>query len=264
MKTNFLPKNNFRNNRNRPASFVQRALVVVIVFAVAAAVFLGGRAYINRGLAPVWLARSGAVNTGRGFLGLFGEKGTLVQENTDLKQRVVDDEEIILSLRAVASSYDELLTEFGRSVASGTPATVLSRPPETPYDTLVIDAGNNVGVKEGGTVVLPSGIKIGTVASVSDTTSTVLLYSSSGVITSAVLERGNIPVELHGRGGGNVEFEVPRNTIVVAGDRILSASLDASLIAVVGEADAAATDALLTVLGSSPLNLSTLRSVLVR
>ena len=256
MKTNYLQ----RNSRRGPS---RKIFAAVAIFIAAAGLFYTFRGAVSSAAAPLWSADNAFGRGASEFFGLFRSKDALVSENQSLSLKLSNDEDLILSLRAIASSRDELVAAFGREAPGGLPATVLVRPPETPYDSLTIDAGSDDGVSVGSPVSLPSGILIGSVAAVASRTATVLLYSAPGAKTEAVLERGELPVEINGRGGGNFAFSMPRDAAVQAGDRILSPNLSASLIAVVGEVTAAPTDAEQTVVAASPLNLGTLRYVLI-
>lgn len=142
-------------------------------------------------------------------------------------------------------------------------ASVLTRPPQTPYDVIIIDAGSNESVTIGSEVSLPEGPILGIISEVFPKNAKVKLYSASGQETNAVLERNNIPVILVGTGGGNFRLSLPRDIAVEKGDRILSSDITARHLATVGEISVEPTDSFQEVLAQSPTNIFTLRFVFV-
>ena len=142
-------------------------------------------------------------------------------------------------------------------------ASVLTRPPQTPYDVIIIDAGLNESIVIGSEVSLPEGPILGVVSEVFPKSAKVKLFSASGDEINAVLERNNVPVTLIGTGGGNFRFELPRDMAVETGDRILSSDIAARHLATVGDVSVRPTDSFKEVLAKSPINIFTLRFVFV-
>lgn len=173
--------------------------------------------------------------------------------------------ELELSALSLASAENErLLALLGRSARQGAiTSAVLTYPPQSPYDLLIIDAGTRDGVSAGASVALPEGPELGVVEEVMENFSRVKLFSTSGEKVQAVLERTQTPVELLGTGGGNFKIVVPRDTAVEIGDRVLSARLDAALLAVVEEVSLEATDSFKEILAKSPINIFSVRFVTV-
>lgn len=258
MKTNF-PQRNRVNS-----SFKGRILYSVFVFVVAWIFF----SYLGSGLftlaSPVWRSDTSIKRAlQNGYLSLRS-KDHLIRENETLKRDLQAQNELLLSLQSISSSRDELLLSYGREQIFYTPASVLVHPPKTPYDILVLDVGENGGVKLGSLVTEPGGTLLGTIVEVFSKTSKVRLYTTSGERTDALLERGSVPVELRGRGGGNFVLTVPREAPVEIGDRILSPHLDASLLAVVGDIETSPTDAFKTVYARAPSTPTSLTKVLIK
>lgn len=216
--------------------------------------------FIVRVISPLWRAENTVTRVFSKSFDFFSFRNTLIQENTSLKERLFSLE---LELSALAQSRAEnelLLTLLGRrGDRKGISATILTHPPQSPYDLLVVDAGSRDAVVVGAQVTLPEGPEVGVVSDVYDGFSRVRLFTTPGEKTQGVLERYQVPVELEGRGGGNFKVVVPRDTEVVVGDRILSAALNASLIAIVGEVNLEATDSFKEVLAKSPANIFTVR-----
>jgi cell shape-determining protein MreC len=218
---------------------------------------------ISNIFSPLWKSNTLVHRSVANVVTSLRGKDELIAENIALKEKLESYEELVISLRAIASSRDELIASFGREQVEGIPAAVLVRPPETPYDILIVDAGENLGVKPTSLVTTPEGLSIGTVAEVFSKTSRVKLYSTAGERTDAVLERGSESVTLVGRGGGNMEFTVPRDTPIEIGDRILLPHLATSLVAVVGHIEVKPTASFKNVIAKSPANPAYERYVII-
>lgn len=257
MKTNFLPRNRRTSGRRRQLAFISVILVLALV-----GFSLFGKS-LAWAFAPLWhsnlYVRTGLEN----LVGSLRTKDALIAENEALKEKLASDDELIISLRAIAESRNELLKSFGREPMHMLPGSVLVHPPETPYDILIVDAGDNLGIKPASLVYTPEGSEIGTVSDVFSKTSRVKLYSTAGERSDAVLERGGAAIVLVGRGGGNMSFTIARDIPVSVGDRVLSPRLESSLVGVVGDIEVTPTDSEKTVLVRSPINPNSQRFVLI-
>ncbi|MBX4189299.1 rod shape-determining protein MreC [Candidatus Parcubacteria bacterium] len=258
MKTNYRPRNNRASGR-------KRLTLVATLLVIGTAGFFVLRGPILTGAAPAWKGANALSARIDVWLGLLSSKESLARENELLKQQILSREALIMSLRAVSDSREELLRVYGRTASTtGIAAAVLVHPPETPYDVLVLDAGLSEGVREGQRAFLPEGGLIGNVVQVSSHESRVLMYSSSGVRTDAVLERGAVPVNLQGLGGGNFKIDVPKEVVVVVGDRVIAPGIVGHMIGVVGEVETAPTDSALHARIVSAASVSSVRYVIIK
>ncbi len=163
---------------------------------------------------------------GSGIKGIFGfgstvfsSKAILVKENADLKMQLASTSAAVADRAALAAQNEHLLAQLGRIVAGKTViAGVLMRPPATPYDTLLLDAGTREGVTEGATV-LSGASAIGLVKDVYDTTSRVVLFSSPGNEFQSLLNV-TTPVAMQGVGAGSIMGQVPAGVSVKVGDPV--------------------------------------------
>ncbi|KKT14658.1 MAG: hypothetical protein UW76_C0001G0015 [Parcubacteria group bacterium GW2011_GWF2_44_8b] len=229
MKVNYLPKNRLR----RP--YLRRILVLVAIFISGAVVFSFFDAAIISIVSPIWKAKN-IITTG-------SEIPSILKEQTQ--------ENILLEL-------------VGRKQkANMVVASVLTRPPQTPYDVIVIDAGLNESITIGSEVSLPEGPILGVVSEVFSKSAKVKLFSASGEETNAVLERNNVPVILIGIGGGNFRLALPRDIAIEKGDRILSSDIASRPLATVADVSVRPTDSFKEVLAKSPTNIFALRFVFV-
>lgn len=224
MKVNYLPKNRFKH------PYFKRIVILVVIFISGAVAFSLFDAVVMSIVSPIWEVT---------------RREVLPPSNEQTQKNI-------------------LLELVGRKQESDTViATVLTRPPQTPYDVIVIDAGSNESVSVGSEVSLPEGPILGVVSDVYSKRAKVKLFSASGEETSAVLERNNMPVILVGTGGGNFKLTLPRDMTVEKGDRILSADIAPRHLATVGEINVQPTDSFKEVLARSPTNIFTLRFVFI-
>lgn len=214
---------------------------------------------------PFWQAEN---STSRGVAGVFSfftSKDSLIEENSTLSERVAFLENRVMNLERERGEESAILELYGRTPESGEiAASILVGPPQTPYDMLIIDAGSEDAVSVDSKVYLLSGALAGSVSEVFSDSARVKLFSTSGEANNAVLERGDVPVVLDGIGGGNFKITLPRDVVVERGDRILSSDIEASLIGVVEDVRLTQTDSFKTVIARSPVNIFSLRLVLVR
>ena len=137
---------------------------------------------------------------------LVGEVAALSAENTVLAERARDLETVL----GTRLSPPE-------SIVAG----VLARPPIVPYDVLITDQGSRAGVIIGVSVRGAGGIPLGTVESVTEYTSHVVLHSAPARQTAGWIGASRVPVTLIGQGAGAFVASVSRDTGVEAGDLIL-------------------------------------------
>ncbi len=248
--------------RNKPHPYRKPLLIVGGVFLLGVLISSFFGSVLVTAVSPVW--RSGNAFSrmlGRG-VEYFHLQRTLASENIALKERIASLELELTTANLTLSTGRSLSEILGRERRPGEViASVLTRPPQSPYDLFVIDAGSNENIVLGARVSLPEGPSVGTITDVLPSSAKVKLFSSPDEKTEAVLERGNSPVMLEGRGAGAFRIVVPREIAVEAGDRILSADTLGSLLAVVEEVRVEPTDAFKEILARSSINIFSLRFV---
>ena len=258
MKTNYLPRNR-SNNGN-----FKNAIIVISIFIVGFLFLSIFKTSLLFSISPLWNLRQNIIDESTDFFSFFKSKNALLDENRFLKQRLQSQENLLVSYNSLNQKYNDLLSDLGQmpkeaKVAAG----VLTSPPQSLYDVLVIDAGKDRGVFNGSYVIEPFGALIGSITGVSDKTSQITLYSSYGVKTEAILERTQTPITLIGQGGGNFVIRVPRDVEVFKGDRILSPGLNPRFLAVVEDVSSVSTDSFKRVLAQIPGGIYSIRFVYV-
>ncbi|MCR4279127.1 MAG: rod shape-determining protein MreC [Candidatus Zambryskibacteria bacterium] len=252
--------------RNRSKStFIKPALFLVGIFIAGGLIFSFMDGVIISAVSPLWRTENAATARLSDIRDFFRFRSSLVEENSMLKERVAQLELEAASGASVAGGENFILSSFGRQPEfGGIMTTVLVSPPQSPYDTLVIDAGENDGMFLGSSVFMLEGPILGVVSDVFPGSSKVRLFSAPGEKTRALLERYNIPVTIEGAGGGNFRIIVPREVEVVVGDRILSADIFSHLLGVVGDIKMEPTDSFKEVLAKSPANIFGIHFLVIR
>jgi cell shape-determining protein MreC len=175
--------------------------------------------------------------------GLVADRNALYQETLDLKARLG---------RTDVSPHRVL-------------AGVVLRPPASPYDTLVIDAGSRHGVVVGDRVSAGGTTMLGTVQEVFDTTARVLLYSAPGAKYEGLLHpsapAGAVPVSVEGQGGGSMRAQVPTGTTVAVGDEVLLPGIAGGITARVAHYDHDGSESYITLYFALPIDPQSLRYV---
>jgi cell shape-determining protein MreC len=164
----------------------------------------------------------------------------------------------------------ELKARLGRHASSSSSilAAVIMRPPGTPYDTLMLDAGTALGVEVGDLVSAGGSVYIGRISQAYPTASRVTLFSAPGESHNAVLAARNasssVPFALVGQGGGSMTGEVPAGTSVSAGDSVVFPSLDLEVAGRVAAVDIVPERSFKTVYLELPVNPYALQFVEIR
>ncbi len=253
---NSLPRN--RSTRAYLKLIFTALGIFLLVWAIFS--FLGGT--IVAVVSPLWQAENAFSRVVKKTWSHLDSRQDLVDQNFDLKGRVGSLELEVASLKISLEQERAFYGLLGRAPVSGeVVASVISRPPQSPYDVILVDAGSREGVTVGAHVYLPEGPALGLITETFTSSAKVKLFSTAGEKLDAVLERGSVPVVLEGRGAGNFRLKIPREVEVVAGDRIVSGDTGFSLLAVVEVVNVNSTDAFQEVLARSPLNIFSLRLV---
>ena len=157
----------------------------------------------------------------------------------------------------------ELRAQLGRSgERREVMAGVIARPPSTPYDTLMLDAGERHGVVLGARV-RAGAVELGTIDAVWENTSRMVLYSSAGQTYEASVIESGVPVSVEGQGGGSLRGQVPANTEVRVGDTVSLPGILGGITAAVSAVELNSGESFKTLYLRVPLNPLHLRFVYI-
>lgn len=164
------------------------------------------------------------------------------------------------AMRAEYAELERLLALQTTEVK--TAARVILRPPQTRYDTLVLDKGQTDGV-ELGDLVATERVLVGRVSQVFLEQSVVVLLSApeEELRVSILTQATPTVATLVGRGAGNFEIRLPRQHTISTSSIAYLSALPQYLIAQVDRVEAEPTDSLQRLLLQFPINLQNIDQV---
>jgi cell shape-determining protein MreC len=238
---------------------------IFVLLAVLGVFAWSGKIFVSVGR-PFWKAQEMIIDTAkqatlavRTKSSVFNENERLIQENTNLKNTFIDYE----ILRKENEQLKDLLGRIPPTSHSII-ASILAKPNRSPYDTLIIDGGQEAGMTEGAHVYADAKMPIGEVSKVYNNAALVMLYSNPGQTTEGILDGSNASVELLGRGGGNFEMSIPLDVPSEKGTLVLVPGISTEVLAVVDGILSSPTDPAKKVILHSPINIQNLKWVQVK
>jgi len=258
--------------------FVSVVLLIVIFFTLfyfRSGIFSGLSSFGHKVFRPVLVLGN---NVGDKFSSLgsyFISKSSLRRENEDLKSKLNEQEIRMLNYNSILVENISLKEILGRKnpKTSMILAGILSKPNQSLYDTLVLDAGEKQGIKIGDMVFALGNIPLGRVADVYPNSSKVILFSNAGEKTQVVVgdkpartddsgrSGGNVFMEIVGRGGGNFEMIMPRDFVPQKGDQVFLPGIASYVLGIIETILSDPRDPFQKALLISPVNVQELKFV---
>jgi cell shape-determining protein MreC len=171
----------------------------------------------------------------------------------------------LVTLSTLESENNALKAELGREGhIKGILARVIVPPNRSIYDSIVLDVGQSEKIEVGQTVYAFGSIALGTISEVSANSSTVLLFSASGRQTAGTTAGSDIAVTLIGRGAGEYEVRMPRDIVFEQGGVISAQSLGVHPLATIQKIITDPRDPFQRLLAKAPVNLQTMKWVIVK
>lgn len=173
-------------------------------------------------VSPAFMVSDAISDATHSVFSSFGDAATLARYNETLIQEnaLLESENAALRKRAAD------LSGFSDSAAQGVRAGVMSRPPESPYDTLLVAAGSEQGVTVGmGAFGARSdsagpGVPLGVVAQVGKRHARIVLFSAPHMRVNGWIGSKNVPVTLRGEGAGAFTATLSRSAQIQSGDLV--------------------------------------------
>ncbi len=204
---------------------------------------------------PFTVVRENATASVGDAVGHLQSKADVLAENERLT-RALQKAEIKALL------FDELREKmYAQSNRTTHAAHILSAPPFSPYDTLILDTGAHAGVTVGDHVSYDDTVALGVIDTVTKNTARVQLYSSAGTEQPVRVGEHDFLVTARGIGGGAFELLVLKEVGVERGDSIFTS--DGHLLARVETVVPNETDAFATVYAITPFNLFEIREATI-
>ena len=193
----------------------------------------------------------------------FASKNSLYLENENLKSQISESQADRANYNSVLAENINLKEILGRKSENVNMilSAILSKPNQSPYDTLVIDVGIKQNIKIGDIVFALGNVPIGVISAVYPTSSKVILFSSAGEKTQAVITGRDAFVEIIGRGGGNFEMIMPSDFTLVKGDQVVLPGIVPYVLGIVQTIISDLRDPFVKALLVSPVNIQELKFV---
>jgi len=212
-----------RTNFQQRSRWGRRVFLRIALGALALFVLLGllpgplasGLSFVT---APLFEARLAALELAATIPHYFRERALLITEIESLREARAADDSLRTEL-AVLREANLMIGDIETMNAERILADVVRTPPETPYDTLVVAAGSDVGIVEGAFVYSRQTV-IGQVAAVNPKTSLIVLFSTPGIHVPVYLWGANVFASAEGMGGGVVRVGVPQGLTLAVGDAV--------------------------------------------
>lgn len=195
---------------------------------------------------------------------LLKEKEDLNNENAALKEKNSELEARIFFYDILSRENQELKSILGRTEQKQyILAALIARPPQVPYDILIIDAGSEDGVQKEMEVKGSAGIFLGRIEDVFKKISKVKLISFPGNETNIYFEGLNIFATAVGTGNGNLEIKLPVSLPIKEYDKIISAGVFPLLLGSVEKIEKDESEGTQKIMFRLPVNLQEIRYLLI-
>ncbi len=165
----------------------------------------------------------------------FKEKSELQNQIHELEARLGS---AISSKRTIDGLVAENIRLRSLVSASSSPrvlANVIGRPPQLPYDALLIDSGADKDIKENAVVYFDRDQAIGVVTAVYPQSALVALITSPGVESSVYVIGPDIYTTAVGVGGGVLQVNVPQGVALARGNLVLVPALGEGIYGEIAE-----------------------------
>ena len=239
--------------------FILFILVLFYAFQVFFPGVLGG--VIRNVGVPFWKSGSFLNETFARYSELVQSKYYLITENERLKQELNQSQMTVLGYTALKEQYEWFVPKSDES-AKGITARVLVRPPQTVYDTFILDVGEKDGVRQGDFVYYSDTIIVGEITKTSENSSEAQLFSTGNKEVRVVLG-GKTEFSAYGKGGGMYELRIPKEVPVTVGDSVIRPGNDLSVYGTVALIEIGESNSFKKVYFRLPFNLHELARVRV-
>lgn len=262
MITSFRQDNKRKQKRLQITILISLFLLLLLVLKTPVSNVLGSALHVVG--APFWNMSLSTTNWFHGERALISSKKSLLEENDKLKDLIDRTALEAYSYDLVRQENDVLKEKLGRKPEEEfLLARVLATPGQSPFDTLVIDAGSEEGVSLGMRIFTDGDFVIGEVTSVFHHSAVVTLYSASGTELPVTLATDSTPTTLYGRGGGDFLIVLPRGVHVAVGDLVNIPALAPNYAGVVRGVDRPEGESLQYIHLKLPMNIYQLKWVYV-
>lgn len=244
-----------------------RLVFMVCFVLILASTFVWGHTavsgFIWQVFKPLALARDWTTQSLASVGAALSSNQTLIDKNNSLSEQLQEAQQKVIDRDTLYQENILLKTRYGRTdagVQNAVLAGIIARPPQLPYDMLIVDAGSNNNLHVGDIVSVGSAV-IGTVSEIYPTTARIELFSLSGKEVNGML--GGVAITTEGQGGGSMMVKLPVGIPVAIGDTVSLSNIGGGVFGIVTEVCAPTSSAIKTVYIKLPVNLFTIKFIMV-
>lgn len=191
----------------------------------------------------------------------FKSKQVLQAQNDLLAQQLAEANWKLLQAQALQQELSRLRNFAVAAESQVVLARVLSKPPRSPYDSLLVDVGSAQDVNLGDHALAGEAILLGEVVEVHSHTSLVRLFSTPGLEYNVAIGPDRIQAKAVGQGSGNFATLLPRGVHVAEGDAVIVPVLGDYIFATVAAVEGNDTDTFQKILFRNPVNMAELSAI---
>lgn len=220
-----------------------QTILATIVIATAVLVLLPRLAAVLASvvLTPVVAVEDWLFNSEDTIPAFFRDRNELLDIEQDLRRQLSEQEENTVVLRQLQAENEALRSLFATSTDARIAASVMGRPPQMPYDVVVVDQGRVDGVIESAPVFIGANRVIGYVGEVFEHTAVVVLFTTPDVESTVYIYGPNIYTTAIGVGGGLLRVHVPQGIDLTVGDVAVLPAVDGGIYGEVVSIESVAT-----------------------
>jgi cell shape-determining protein MreC len=249
--------------RNKYFKYVLSAAILFILIYFRAGIFRGFSYVSSIIFRPVLILGNNIGGTLSNTGAYFRSKNSLFLQNEDLKSKLNEEEAQVSNYNSILDQNSKMQEILGRKdiKANMILAAILSKPNQSPYDTLIVDLGAKDGIITGQRVFALGNVPIGYIAEVYANTAKVVLYSNPGEQTEVIISGKDTFMQVVGRGGGNFEMVLPRDFVLDKGTEVDLPGIRPLALGIVQTIISDPRDAFQKALLTSPVNIQELKFV---
>jgi len=258
---NYLLNKKIKRNKYFIYLFFIIALFILVYFR--SGIFYGLSYISHIVFRPVLILRNSISEKLSSLGSYFYFKNFLFLENEDLKMKLFEQESRISNYNSILDENLKIKEILERKVENKVMilASILSKPNQSLYDSIIIDVGEKDGIILGQKVFAFGNIPIGSISLVYSNTSKVVLYSSPKEEVEVVVSGYDTFMKIVGRGGGNFEMILPRDFILEEGTEVVLPGITPYTVGIVKTIISDSRDAFQKALLISPVNIQELKFV---
>lgn len=242
-------KTNYHLRAKRRPGFLKRALLVFLICFVLSitviSIFGKGIAYLNYFFDQ---AVNSIIPPG------FKTNYELAKENEILRERIITLSSINADRNVLLTENEKLKEMLGRVKNEKVVyATVLSKPPYSPYDTFILDIGRDQSVSVDDVVIVEN-LAVGKIVEVYKSYSKAKLFSSPGNMFEGNFGDKDKTLQATGEGGGVFTALLPIGSSVSEGDPIILPSISSKVFGIVEKVEELKTEGFKKIYFNLPIN----------